>query len=332
MGVTHVKFFNSLYGKIKNFFINKLITFSINNLLKVGISIFLSIFLWHYASVYMDIQKEVKEPKIIYLEDNAVKIQLVASKVKVKELEKLLAAKESTILKSVKDSKERVDEIARIKGVLKSTRKLQQGSSHVYLKGRKFDHHFIKIYNKAADDTEFPACWAMFHPNQDDPNKLWKTGTFNMEFYVDIIETENRNGTFNRYVELSVENNKNSKTKGKVFPIEITDIRWAKNPIKHKKFSWNPRLSMCGVITTENLYPGLGLSLFSYGKTAVDLDWKFLEIGLGGNADTINFFFEPLSWNFGKSVPLIKNAFVGPVVGINTESEIGYGLNLSIPF
>jgi hypothetical protein len=312
----------------------KFFNFSISNVLKVGILVFLAIFLWHYASIYMDIQREraIKEPKIIYLENNAVKMQLVASKAKVKELKKILESKDSTILKAVKDGRERIDEIARIKGQLKSTRKLQQGSSHVYLKGRKFDHHFIKIYNTAADGTEFPIAWAMFHPNQDDPSKLWKVGTFNMEFYVDIIETENRDGTFNRYVELSLENNKNSKTKGLVFPVEITDIRWAKNPIKDKRFSWNPRLSICGVITNESVYPGLGLSLFSYGKTTGDMDFKFLSVGLGGTKTDVYGFLEPFSWNFGKALPLMENAFVGPVVSINTESKIGYGLNLSIPF
>jgi hypothetical protein len=312
----------------------KFFNFSISNVLKVGTFVFLAVFLWHYASIYMNTQREIaiKEPKIIYLEDNAVKMQLASSKAKVKELKKILESKDSTILKAVKDSKERIDEIARIKGQLKSTRKLQQSSSHVYLKGKKTDHHFIKIYNKDANGVEFPVCWSMFHPNQDDPAKLWKVGTFNQEFYVDIIETENRDGTFNRYVELSIENNKNSKTRGKVFPVEITDIRWAKNPIKNKKFGWNPRLSMCGVITTGGLYPGLEVSFFSYGKTTGDMDWKFLGVGLGGNADTINGFFEPFSWNFGKAMPLIKNAFVGPVISVNNESEVGYGASLSIPF
>lgn len=303
-----------------------------NTLFKVVIVVFAVIFAWHYVTAYMETREAVKELKVIYLENNAVKIQLAASKDKVKELKTLLEAKDSTILKIAKKGKERIDEIARIKGQLKSTRKLQQASSHVYLKGKKLDHHFIKIYNKAADGAEFPVSWAMFHPNQNDPSKLWKVGTFNQEFYVDIIETENRDGTFNRYVELTIENSKNSETKGKVFPIEIVDVKWAKNPIKDKKFNWNPRLSMCGVATTESLYPGLGLSFFSYGKTTGDLDWKFLSIGIGGNKDKISCFFEPLSWNFGKALPLVENAFVGPVVGINIESDIEYGVDLSIPF
>jgi len=303
-----------------------------SSILKISIFIFLVLFVWYYVSVYLNKTNNDTDTEVIHIEDNAVKVQLVASKNKVKELEKLLAAKESTILKAVKDGNERVDEIARIKGQLKAFKKLQQASSHVYLTGSKLDHHFIKIYNKASDGAEFLSAWAMFHPNQDDPEKLWKVGTFNKEFYIDIIETENRDGTFNRYVELTLENNKNSETKGKVFPIEITDIKWAKNPIKDKKFMWNPRLSIGGVITTESIYPGLGLSFFSYGKTTADLDWKFLGIGLGGNADTISCFFEPASWNFGKALPLIENAFIGPVVGVNTESDIEYGANLSIPF
>lgn len=307
--------------------------FSLKDLLKIGIIGFIILFVGYHIFAFMSTQKAVvKELELIQIEDYAVRLELTASKSKVKELEKLLEAKESAILKNVKSRKEKIDEIARIKGVLKDTRKLHQGSSHVYLKGKETDHHFIKIYNTAADGTEFPVCWSMFHPNREDPNRFWKTGTFNLEFYVDIIETEKRDGTFNRYVELSIENNKNSETKGKVFPVKITDIKWAKNPIKDKRFSWNPRLSMCGVATTESVYPGLGISFFSYGKTTGDMDFKFLSIGIGGNADMVNCFFEPLSWNFGKAIPLIENAFVGPVIGVNTKSEIEYGMNISIPF
>lgn len=302
------------------------------NTLKWTVLIFAIIFVWHYVAAYMNTREVVKELKVVHLETNAVKTQLVASKEKVNELKLILKTKKSIILKAAKEGKEQIDEIARIKGQLKATRKLQQKSSHVYLKGGKLDHHFIKIYNTAADGTEFPVAWSMFHPNQPDPEKLWKVGTFNQEFYVDIIETENRDGTFNRYVELTVENNKNSETKGKVFPVEIVDIKWAKNPITDKRFSWNPRISMCGVMTTESLYPGLAVSFFSYGKTTGDLDWKFLSVGLGGNADTINGFFEPLSWNFGKAIPLVENSFIGPIVSINNKSEVGYGINMSIPF
>lgn len=313
----------------------KFFNFSLTNILKVTISVFLAVFLWHHASALISafsIRENVKEFKVVYLENNAIRLQLFASKHKVEELKTLLGKKDSTILKAVKDRKERIDEIARIKGQLKSTRKLQQASSHVYLKGKKLDHHFIKIYNTASDGVEFPVAWAMFHPNQDDPEKLWKVGTFNQEFYVDIIETEKQDGTFNRYVELNIENNKNSKTKGLVWPVEITDVKWAKNPITNKKFSWNPRISICGVVTTEGIYPGLAASFFSYGKTTGDLDWKFLSVGVGGDKDKISCFIEPLSWNFGKAVPLIKNAFIGPVIDINTKSEMGYGANLSIPF
>ncbi|MCK4454700.1 hypothetical protein KAU51_05160, partial [Candidatus Parcubacteria bacterium] len=66
----------------------------------------------------METREAVKELKVIYLENNAVKIQLAASKDKVKELKTLLEAKDSTILKIAKKGKERIDEIARIKGRL----------------------------------------------------------------------------------------------------------------------------------------------------------------------------------------------------------------------
>jgi len=275
-------------------------------------------------------------PQIIQIADNALLIKLQANDQKVKELEAELKKKDSLILKYAKDNKEKIDEIGIIQGKLDQTVELQQASAHVYLKGKVTDHHFIKIYKKASDGTEFPVAWAMFHPNQPDPNKLWKTGTYPLEFNVDVIETEDKNGTFNRYAELNVENNQMAETKGNKYPMKVTRLDWAKTESKTKSWSlWNPRIGLSGIFTNDFYAPALDLSISSYGRTDVDMDWRFLTLGIGAaNVDGSNeaaFSFSPVQWNFGKAVPLIENAFVGPMVGWQ-GGNTSFGLSFSIPF
>jgi len=280
--------------------------------------------------------QEPKPPEITKIDDNAWRIAFEANKKHLEELEKLLKEKNSKILEITKQRNEKIDEIGIIQAKLQQTVKLHQGSDHVYLKGKVTDHHFIKIYKKASDGTEFPIAWAMFYPNQPDSNKLWKTGTYPIELKANIIETEDEDGTYNRYVELNAENNQMKETKGNSYPIKLTDVKWAKNELKTKKFSFfNPRLGLSGVFTNDFYAPALDLSIASYGKTNVDMDWRFLTVAAGAaNTDGKNdfaFAFTPVQWNFGKAVPLIENAFVGPTVGWY-DGTSSFGVSFSIPF
>lgn len=275
-------------------------------------------------------------PQIIKIEDNAWRVSFEASKAELADLRKKLEEQNSKLLQTLEERNEKIDEIGIIKAKLEQTVKLQQASSHVYLKGKKTDHHFIKIYKKASDGSEFPIAWAMFHPNQDDPNKLWKTGTYPVELTANIIETEDKTGIYNRYVELNAENNQMKETKGNLYPIKLTSVKWAKNELKTKSFSFfNPRLGLSGVFTNDFFAPALDISLSSYGKSEADMDWRFFTFGLGlSNSDDdseIAFAFTPVQWNFAKVVPLINNAFVGPAIGWH-DGDSSLGLTFSIPF
>jgi len=281
-------------------------------------------------------RQTIPMPQIIKIEDNSWRVAFEASKVEIAKLRVDLKAQNSKILQVIKDRNEKIDEIGVIKAKLNQTVKLNQSSSHVYLNGKITDHHFIKIYKKASDGTEFPIAWAMFHPNQSDPNKLWKTGTYPLEFSTNIIETEDKSGKYNRYVELNIENNQMRETKGILYPVKLTEVKWAKNPLHTKSFSFlNPRLGLGGIFTSDFFAPSLDLSISSYGKTNVDMEWRFLIFGIGAasddNDDNVVFSFTPTQWNFGKAFPLIDNAFVGPTVGWQGK-DTSIGLTFSIPF
>jgi len=202
---------------------------------------------------------------------------------------------------------------------------------------RKLEYKFTKIYGKDSNNNDLLVAWAMYFPNQDDPIKAWRTGTYPIEFNATIIESENINGTFDRAVEVHITNNNQKETRDKEFPISITDIKWEKVKISDKSMLWlNPRLGLGANITDKFISPKIDLSLSSYGKTSVDMDWRFFTFGVGAhksdNTSTIVGSFEPVLWNIGKVVPIIENVFIGPAVTFDFKTNVNYGISLSVPF
>lgn len=273
----------------------------------------------------------INEDTITMIAENIAKAQFTASDAKIKELKKELRNNESKLLAVIKENNEKVDEIGIIRAELEQSRDLNRRSDHVYLKGKKTDHHFIKIYKTDTEGKKFLWAWAMFHPNQD-PGKLWKVGTYPIEFHTNIVETENKDGVYNRYVEMNIQNNQMKETKGIKFPIEITSVQWAKSEYNERSFMWNPRLGFVSLLTNDDAFPGLDLSLFSYGKTKRDMDWRFLSLGFGGNNEDIYGLLKPFEYNVGNFVPLIENMFIGPAIVFDMQGEKSYGGGISIPF
>jgi hypothetical protein len=202
----------------------------------------------------------------------------------------------------------------------------------------KLAYEMKKIYGKDAKDNDVLLAWAMYFPNQDQ-DKKWKTGTYPIEYHTTVIESENKDGSFSRAAEAHIENNATEETKGKEYPIAITDFKWEKFERKEKSLSWwNPRLGLGLTATNNDIAPKLDFSIASYGKTTVDMDWRFLTFGIGaaqtgdGNSWKTIGSFEPFSWNIGKSLPLIENMFVAPTITYDTNSEVSFGLGISIPF
>lgn len=287
----------------------------------------------------------VQQPEVIRIDENAIKLaalqasNAMAEKLKVEfkeERSKILAAWE----KDKKDTKEKLDELGKVNAKLsQSVNLLKRESDKTYVGKagkKKLTYDFKIIRAKDAKGEEFPVAWAMYYPNQT-PEKRWKTGTYPLEFYTKVIETENPDGSFNRYAEVTLENNQMKETKGKEFSVKLQDIKWAKYERTDKEwFLWNPRLGLSGIFTSDFFAPALDISFSSYGRTKVDMDWRFFILGLGvqdteeSNTDLI-FSFSPVQWNFGTKVPLINNAFVGPVIGWSDDGT-SYGAVFSIPF
>jgi len=304
------------------------------------------VFAWHYGSQYLNhITKPAPPaPVVERIDENAIKLAAItASKKTADEMRAQFKEEKSQIFaefeKQRKKTQERLDELGKINIKLaQQVDLLNRKSDHTYtnVEKPKTTHDFKKVYREDPDGLKYPVAWSMYYPFQTE-DKRWKTGLYPLEYTINVIETENKNGTFNRYAEAYVENNQMKETRGQRFKLPIKDIQWAKYPQKEKHwFWWNPRLALGGAFTNQDISAQLNLSLSSYGKTTGDMDWRFFTFGAGGTKDGDDwkgvFSFEPFSWNMGKPIPLIDNLFVGPIVTLDTDSETGGGLQISVPF
>ena len=111
-----------------------------------------------------------------------------------------------------------------------------------------------------------------------------------------------------------------------------SEIEWARREDKEKGFDWNLRLGFGGVLTLTDVFSGLDLSLASYGRTKRDIDWRFISLGIGGNTSVLYGYFKPVEYNIGNFIPIVKNLFAGPLIGMGTNSEKIFGVVLSVPF
>jgi hypothetical protein len=300
------------------------------------------IFLYTQFNSFADIWRKPatkQEPTFIKIEDTAMKTELLLNKERLRKLEAMLLEQGSIIVKYAKDNKEHIDELAKITAGLKQQVETK-GSSDKKYKGKdekdKNKYFFKKIYMKDIKGEEFPAAWIMFYPNRDE-DEQWKSGTYPLEFEMNVVESQSKDGTENRYAELFVLNNQMKETKGKRFPVEVKDIKWEKAPLGDKSFSFNMRISAYANALVDSggegsFAPGLGISFFSYGRTNRDMDWKFLGVGAAYDGSEGYLFVEPFAWNLGEALPLIDNLFIGPIGGMNMKGEWSVGAGISIPF
>lgn len=278
--------------------------------------------------------ENVYEEQLITIQKNLLKLQGIQSNnIKVEELKRQFQEEKSIIIEEYEKQKKKtgevLEEIGHLKTTLEKTRQLSVNSDKIYKKDtqdKKIWYFFKKITIMNEEGKEIPIAWAMFHPFQTS-DKQWKVGTYDTNLDIKIIETENADGTYNRYAEANYENRKGDK-----LPVEITKLDWAIVEKKYKQFYfWNPRLGL-GTNFSDAAGHNLNLSLMSYGRTKRDMDWRFLVFGAGINNKELSLSLEPLSWNIGNVIPIIDNMFVGPFLDYDLTDQLKYGIQTSIPF
>lgn len=221
---------------------------------------------------------------------------------------------------------------------------LKKATDHSYAvnTGDPNEQYFTKIYakekNSAGDTIQIPVGWATFYPNKPS-GEQWKTGAYAVEYKTKVVQSEQKDGQTNTYLESWAENNKDKDSVGVKLPLNIQLAEFTQVKIEDKEFQWwAPHINLnidTGFSSTleSKVGAGLSLSLSGYGKTSNDLTWKFIDFGLSTNGKDYFGKFAPFGYNVGDKIPLISNTFISPFVGYEFKngSTIG-GLSLSIPF
>ena len=172
-----------------------------------------------------------------------------------------------------------------------STDKALQPTGNVEEDARqnKLTYSKVDIKAESADGEKFPVAWAMYFPKQEDKEKKWRTGAYPLEFHETVVESQNDDGTFSRAVELHVMNNNHRDSVGIEFPVDIKSLNWKKvDKRKNSFYLWNPRLGLGMSATDTVVAPKLNISFASYGKTKIDMNWRFLTFGLGVVKDYVD--------------------------------------------
>jgi len=192
------------------------------------------------------------------------------------------------------------------------------------------------IEKRFADDKgneqDVSIAWAMYYPNRPE-DKRWKVAAEPLEYHTIVIQSEQKDGQFNTHLDSWAFN---TRTKEKIpMTIEMAEFKQLKKEDK-EFFWWAPHLSLnvdTGYSFDSSIIAGgISFSFSGYGRTKNDLDYRFLDLGVSTDGNTTYAKFTPFAWNIGNVVPFVHNSFLGPYVGMTTDSKYVVGLGLSIPF
>lgn len=90
---------------------------------------------------------------------------------------------------------------------------------------------------------------------------------------------------------------------------------------------WNPRLSASTQISSESRI-GLGVSLASFGKSKVDSQYKFLEVGASYRNNDLFFMIAPISI---RPLPnLLPNTYFAPYLLFDNGVKPYFGININL--
>jgi CRISPR/Cas system-associated protein endoribonuclease Cas2 len=303
---------------------------------------------------YFDNKKEVAALKLEqdrqYKEYAAnlarAKTEIVGSlKDELSEITKKNSQAMNAMLAEIKKNDEKINNVGSIVGKLSNeVVELKVASSKTYEGTKPGDlnaYEFKKIYYTTKDESgkemKVPIAWAMYFPNRPE-NERWKDDVYPIEFHTQVIQSEQQDGQTNSYVQLWLENNKDKESKGVEYPLPVEQAEFKQLKITEKQFFWwSPHFSLnvdAGYSSGLNsiVAGGISFSFSGYGRTKNDLDYRFFDFGVSTNGNDTYAKFTPFAWNLGNVIPVIHNSFLGPYIGMTTDSKYVVGIGLSIPF
>ena len=205
-------------------------------------------------------------------------------------------------------------------------------------KNTEAEYYFMKLYKTDKSGIVIPWSWVMYFPNRQ---KKWKYGFYPLDIKTTTLLTQQKHGGTNAYTQLSVTNNKEKQSRGKVqkFTVSDTDsyVKWIQ-PKDNQFFFWNPAIDFGAGIyyNTDNkeFVNGIevGYTFMGYGHE-LNMDYKFMTLGVGTDFNTYWAFLRPFSINLTKlHIPLIHHLYFAPAVGYSFDNDWLLGCNLNLEF
>ena len=308
-----------------------------HNLFDIVKSAFLvvcAIFIFTKGSAFLDGfgSNKLTETQYIRIAENIMKAQVVENDKAFKSMMKEFKNEESEFLKN---TDKKINELGKIVGRLDSSIAEMKKEDLTVIESPedpKKEVVIIPLDRESADGEKIPVGNLYYNPNMEKVEDRFTHYNMPLEFHVGILMTEKENGSYDRMVQLEVESPYIKKYKGKKFKMKVKDFKWTKRKINDKKFRFHTRVGFGANFTADNFTPAIDASFFSYGRTEVDLDWRFLTFSLGGDRDEIYIGVSPFQYNIGKVLPIVENIFIGPSVSFGENGDMSYGVGLSVPF
>jgi hypothetical protein len=152
------------------------------------------------------------------------------------------------------------------------------------------------------------------YPNPDREVPWQFMYRLSMGFGLKFVETRTPTGAINHYAELYA-----LDAEGKpVQQLELERFNMiVEKPDAKQWFWWAPHLDVAALLmtgATPRLATGgsLGVSLFGYGLTVNDLDWRVLRVSMDLVDGVAGLGLTPATYNLGTFIPLISNLWIGP--------------------
>ena len=274
----------------------------------------------------------INQTTIEQISKNVSRAEVATSNKEVSDAIKYLREQNSVALKAVGDLGDKVSGIGKITGVSpQNVEKEVEGDYFEDEQGSRDLHTFLVHSGlETKDGNKMPIATVYYSPEIEDKKDRVSTDAHKIEFKTNVIEAISKDGNPTRTVEAWAENNWSAESVGKKYPIDLYIDSWVirKPP---KSFMWNPNLALSIFASMDEVFPAFSMSLWSYGHTKKDVDWRFASVFIGATDDDVMVGFVPALYNVGNELPLISNMYIGPFVGSNFK-EIIYGVGIVIPF
>ncbi len=307
---------------------------SLFDIAKTAFLVVCAVFIFTKGAAFLDGfgSNNLTETQYTRIAENVMKASVVENDKAFKEMMKQFKEEGSELLKN---TDKEVNELGKIVGRLDSSIAEMRKEDLIVIESPddpKKEVVIIPLDRESADGEKFPVGNMYYNPNMEKVEDRFTHYNMPLEFHVGILMTEKEDGSYDRMVELNVESPYIKKYRGKKFKMKVKDFKWAKRKINDKKFRFHTRLGFGLNFTTDDFTPAIDVSFFSYGRTEVDMDFRFLIFSVGGDKDKVYIGVSPFQYNVGKVLPIIENIFIGPNVIIEKSGEMKYGVGISIPF